>query len=231
MDRLWVVMWIQQLPGFLCVGAVPAFARDYACYRREVKNGMYHPLCYALTDTVVNLLFWFVLSLVAILPAFIMVELNWGNFVSIWLLVTSYVGWMDSVAQLCGTLFASTSLSTMVFIMQCIVNLIFNGIWLAQTNEVPWVLRWICYVVPSRYSFRSGVRLEFKDTSFSGFRRCRFPSPCWGTDGLDVVAALSKEAFPLLTTRDTLLEDLALIVGEVIVLKFMRTLLILWKSR
>jgi hypothetical protein len=103
LDRVWAVMWLQQLPAFLCVGAVPNFAREYACYRKETKNGLYHPVCYFLANVVVNLPFWFVLTLVSILPMFVILDMNWANLPRIWLLVTCYVAgltpWLNSVGH------------------------------------------------------------------------------------------------------------------------------------
>ncbi|CAL1150281.1 unnamed protein product [Cladocopium goreaui] len=36
LNYLWAIMWVQQLPAFLCIGAVPTFAREHACFRKEV---------------------------------------------------------------------------------------------------------------------------------------------------------------------------------------------------
>jgi hypothetical protein len=223
LDRVWAVMWLQQLPAFLCVGAVPSFAREYACYRKEVKNGLYHPVCHFLANVVVNVPFWFVLTLASILPIFVILDMNWANMPKIWLLVTCYVGWTDTMAQLCGTLFSSPVLGTMVFILQTIMNMIFNGTLLTRVDEVDVAMRWLFYVVPSKYSFRSGVLLEFSGLTFSGFDQCldptrplerRYKMPCWGTDGVEVVEALSGAMFPVLTTTNTLATDVALILGH-----------------
>eukprot|EP00435_Cladocopium_sp_Y103_P073185 s164_g42.t1 len=35
LNYLWAIMWVQQLPAFLCIGAVPTFAREHACFRKE----------------------------------------------------------------------------------------------------------------------------------------------------------------------------------------------------
>lgn len=33
-------MWVQQLPAFLCIGAVPNFAREYSCFRKEAPKSL-----------------------------------------------------------------------------------------------------------------------------------------------------------------------------------------------
>jgi hypothetical protein len=233
LDRVWAVMWRQQLPAFLCVGAVPNFAREYACYRKEVRNGLYHPVCYFLANVVVNLPFWFVLTLVSILPMFVILDMNWANLPRIWLLVTCYVGWADTVAQLCGTLFSSPVLGTMVFIMQTIMNMLFNGTLLTRVDEVNVAVRWLFDVMPSKNSFRSGVLLEFSGLTFSGRDQCYDhvgQMPCWGTDGVKVVEVLSGAMFPVLTTTNTLAVDVALILGELVALQLVHLLLLLWLS-
>jgi len=233
LDHVYLTMWLQQLPAFLCVGAVPAFSREYLCFHKEVKNGLYHPLCYFIADALVNIPFWFVLSLISILPGFCILDLNWQHLLQIWVLISCFVGWSDTVAQLCGTLFRNTAMATMVFILQTLVNMVFNGMLLVGTENVPWVLRWLFYVVPSKYSFRSGVTLEFQGLLFSGFDRCmdvsvpsaqRARMTCWGAKGIDVVYALRSKVLPVLTTENTLKDDLTLILGQLFFLKIMHLL-------
>lgn len=137
------------------------------------------------------------------------------------------------MAQLCGTLLRSTTMATMLFILQTLVNMIFNGTLLSQIDNVTWTLRWLYSVVPSGYSFRSGVLLEFKGLSFDGFDPCLDPSiplekragmTCWGAKGVDVVHALKSQVFPVLTIDDTLIEDIGIILGELAVLKIVHLL-------
>merc|ERR1719382_1687065 len=142
------------------------------------------------------------------------------------------------MAQLCGALFSSPVLGTMAFILQTIVNMMFNGTLLTRVGEGV-AMRWLFYVMPSGYSFRSGVLLEFSGLTFSGFDQClepikpmerRYNMPCWGTDGVEVVEALSGARFPVLTTTNTLATDVALILGQLVALKLVHLLLLLWLS-
>lgn len=169
LDRVFLVMFVQQLPAFFCVGAVPRFSQEYLCFRKETNNGLYEPLCYFIADSLVNIPFWFVLSFTSILPAFALLGMNWQHFFQIWLLVALFVGWIDTAAQLCGTLLRSTAVAIMIFIMNTIVNMIFCGLMLSQKDDVVWFLQWIYHVVPSKYSFRTHVLLEFKGLEFTGF--------------------------------------------------------------
>jgi len=239
LDRLWALNWVLQLPAFLCVGAVPNFACEYACYRKEVKNGMYQPLAYLLADTCVNVPVWFLLSLVSSLTGFLILDFNWGHYLEMWLLISCYVGWSDTFAQLCGTLFSNVALGTMFFILQTIMNMIFNGTLLTQTESVSPMLRWLFYAVPSKYCFRSSVLLEFDGSVFSGFGECSNPTvpvaqrvrmPCYGSEGIDVVNALSGTLFPVLSTENTLAFDLGVIVGQLAVLKLVHALVLTLKA-
>eukprot|EP00928_Gymnodinium_smaydae_P062204 TRINITY_DN4611_c0_g2_i2.p1 TRINITY_DN4611_c0_g2~~TRINITY_DN4611_c0_g2_i2.p1 ORF type:complete len:663 (+),score=36.44 TRINITY_DN4611_c0_g2_i2:223-1989(+) len=240
LDRMWVCMWIQQLPAFFCVGAVPSFARESLCFRKEVKNGLYSPGSYFLADCLVNVPFWFILSFVSILPAFVILDLNWKHFHCIWFLTGVFAGFCDTVAQLCGTAFRSTTVGVMAFVGQTIMCMIFNGTLLTRIDSVTWALRWIFYIVPSKYSFRSAMRLEFDGLMFDGFDHCLDPriSPmqratmtCWGETGNQIVSSLSKSMFPVLTTEETLGLDLAIIAGELLLLKLIHVVLLYAASR
>eukprot|EP00434_Breviolum_minutum_P017853 symbB.v1.2.015756.t1/scaffold1187.1/size155418/5 len=117
-----------------------------------------------------------------------------------------------------------------------ILNMIFNGTLLAHADKVPWIMRWLFKVVPSKYTFRSGIKLEFDGLVFEGFAECSDPSlpaavravmPCWGEAGLDVVAALAGQMFPVLAGDFTYVGDLLFILGALVVLKFIHALLML----
>jgi len=235
LDRLWALNFVLLLPSFLCVAAVPAFAGQHACYRREVKNGMYHPLSYLLADTCVNVPIWLLLSLASTLTGFLILDFNWSHYPHMWILLSCYIGWSDTVAQICGTLFSNVALGTMVFILQTVVNMVFNGTLLTQIDNVTPMLRWLFSVVPSKYTFRSSVLLEFGGLAFSGFDECsdlavpielRLRMPCYGADGIDVVRALRGSTFPVLTTEDTLLFDLGVIAGQLALLKLVHAVLL-----
>jgi hypothetical protein len=233
-------MWMQQLPSFLCVGAVPGFAHEFACFRKEVKNGLYTPFSYFLANTCVNIPFWFVLTFTCILPAFILLDLNWQQLPAIWLLISCHTGWSDTVAQLCGTLIPSTTLATMIFVFQFIVNMVFTGTLLAQVGDVPWWLSWLYDVVPAKFSFRSGILLEFQGHSFEGFGICldwrisiakRARMACWGVKGVDVITQLKERLFPVLSLNDTFQEDLAFILGELLILKIIHMVALCFRVR
>ncbi|CAK0810094.1 unnamed protein product [Prorocentrum cordatum] len=237
LDRVWALVWLQQLPAFLCVGAVPKFTSEHGCYRKEVTNGLYRPLSYFVADACVNVPLWLVLSFASTLCGFAVIGsavFNWGNFFHIWLLISCYVGWHDTVAQLCGTLFTSMAMGTMVFMLQIIMNMVFNGTLLTRKDDVSVAIRWLFSVMPSTYSFRSGVYLEFHGLTFDGFKECAEAArdgpvshaPCFGERGLDVLDVLQATVFPVLTTEDTLTETLAVIIGEMALLKLMHALVL-----
>jgi len=236
LDRIWAVMWLQQFPSFLVVGTIPSFVQEGVCVRRELRNGMFGPLSYLLADFHVSVPLWFLVVLFSILPGFAVLDLNWGHLLQIWLLVTAYVGFSHTAAQLCGAVFTNGALGTVAFISQTIVNMVFNGNMLARVERVHWSIRWLSFIVPSKYSFRSGALLEFRGETFHGFERCSDPAvlteqraglPCWGGEGTDVIDALSRSMFPVLTTRDTLAQDIGVIVLWVIALKAVHALFLL----
>lgn len=236
LDRVWMVMWLQQLPGFLVVGTIPAFAHEGLCVRRELRNGLFTPLSYIFSDLVVSIPLWFIVVLFTILPGFVVLKMNWENFLPIWLLITAYVGWSHSAAQLCGAVFQNAALATVAFTAQTIVNMVFNGTMLARVDDLHESIRWISYIVPSRYSFRSGALLEFQGLEFAGFKHCSDPQlsfeeraglPCWGEDGTDVIQALSRAMFPVLTVKDTLSRDLLVILAWTVCAKALHALRLL----
>eukprot|EP00442_Polarella_glacialis_P025588 CAMPEP_0115058150 /NCGR_PEP_ID=MMETSP0227-20121206/6177_1 /TAXON_ID=89957 /ORGANISM="Polarella glacialis, Strain CCMP 1383" /LENGTH=768 /DNA_ID=CAMNT_0002443079 /DNA_START=169 /DNA_END=2471 /DNA_ORIENTATION=- len=234
LNYMWAVMWVQQLPAFLCIGAVPSFLREHLCYQKEVKNGLYHPVAHFVAENMVTVPFYFVLALASLLPATAILDMTFD--MSFWLLLACYIGFNDTVAQFCGTFGGSTAMGTMLFLMQTILNMIFNGTLLSSPEDEIWALRWLFYVVPSKYTFRSGVRLEFEGLVFSGYEECSDPllpaaaravMPCWGSDGHDVVAALGGQMFPVLTAEDTYATDLSVVLLELVLLKLLHMLILL----
>jgi len=228
LDRIWAVMWLQQLPGFLVVGTIPTFVQEGICLRRELQNGMVGPWNYLLADFLANVPLWFLISFLSILPGFAVLDMNWSSLPHIWLLVTAYVGMCHTAAQVWGTLFANAALGTVAFISQTIMNMIFNGNMLSRVERIHWSIRWFSVVMPSKYSFRSGALLEFRGLTFSGFEQCltaqHVGSPCWGHKGTDVINALSEAMFPVLTSRDTLAHDLGVIALWIVGLKAVHAL-------
>lgn len=236
LNYLWAIMWVQQLPAFLCIGAVPNFAREYACFRKEVKNGLYHPLAHLTADMMVNMPIWFLLALAALVPSLLILDTPLQTAPEVWLLLAAYVGFNDTFAQLCGSLRGGSAMGIMLFLMQTILNMIFNGTLLAHADKVPWLMRWLFSVVPSKYTFRSGVKLEFHGLVFQGFQICSDPSlpaevravmPCWGASGPDAVAALAGQMFPVLGGDFTYAGDLGFILGALVTLKLVHGLLML----
>jgi len=80
LSRVWAVVWMHMLPSFLCIGAVPTFSFEAACLKKEIKNGLYNPTCYFFASLLVSLPFWFLLGLFSLLPAFLILDLNWAHF-------------------------------------------------------------------------------------------------------------------------------------------------------
>merc|ERR1711976_901716 len=58
LQRIWFIMWMQMLPAFLCIGAVPLFAEEFLVLRKEVNNGLYSAKCHFLATLLVNIPFW-----------------------------------------------------------------------------------------------------------------------------------------------------------------------------
>ncbi|OLP77898.1 ABC transporter G family member 22 [Symbiodinium microadriaticum] len=135
LNYLWAVMWVQQLPAFLCIGAVPNFAREHSCFRKEVKNGLYHPLSHLLADMLVHVPIWFLLAASAIAPSSLILDTPVIHTPELWLLLAAYIGFNDTFAQLCGGLGTGSPLGIMVFLMQTILNMIFDGTLLAHEGE------------------------------------------------------------------------------------------------
>jgi len=237
---VYVIVWIFLLPPYFCIGVLPLFLQEAACYKKEAKNGLYNPCCYLFGDFITSVPMWFIIQGFVMILAFIILAMNWPNFLQMWLLFSLYFGWNEIVAQLCGTLFNSLALGTMVFSMITIVCMLFVGTLLPDIRSVPWVLRWLFYVLPTGYIFPAAVWLEFEGLEFSGFEQCSnctafgtpcLGTPCYGEDGLDVIATLEAGLFPTLSTENTTIWALLILLGEIALLLLARALALFWLSR
>jgi hypothetical protein len=231
-------MWVQMLPAFLSVSAVPSFAAEFANYRKEATNGLYHPCSYLSAGAIVSIPFAIVLGGIVNVIAFMILRLNTQHVLRSIALSASYICWSDAMAQLCGTLFRTPSFGTMVFILQTIVNMLFNGTLVTNIENVTWAFRWLYQVVPSRYCFRSGVFLEFSGLRFAGYEECaghplemRFLNPCWGDTGTRVLEVLEATMFPVLTIEDTFVHDICLILTEVVAFKLVHYMILVRLAR
>merc|ERR1712154_206433 len=126
----------------------------------------------------------------------------------------------------------------MGFVLQTILNMMFKGDVLPNVGSVPWPLRAFFYIVPMKYVFRTGVYLEFDGLTYAGFEKCtavplelRGGMQCWGEYGIDIVESVSRRLFPVLGGEDTFASDVAFILSELVILKFIYMILLICRFR
>jgi len=152
---------------------VTVFAENFtaACIRREVKDGMYHPVAAALASWVIQLPFMFVLSCCALVPAFLMGNLHWPAFGMAMLTHTAMFWAFEGMAQ-ANALEPSPLLGLMNFMNIFFMAFLFCGMFV-DPEDVVWPFRLFTYVMPLLYTLKAFVHAVFINTpAFAGAQPC-----------------------------------------------------------
>jgi len=100
-SRMFLIMWFIGVPAMLGVVSTFALNGEVQAVRREVRDGMYHPVAYVLAHTTLQMPMMILFAISAIgVPAYAIADFNGSNFVQFTLVVALMLWAFECIAQL-----------------------------------------------------------------------------------------------------------------------------------
>ena len=229
-SREFLQWWVGNLAPAFGILPLLSLSFDAATVRREMKDGMYHPLAYVLAHLAIQIPMMFVLAVASLAPVFAMGDWPWSAF-PLHMLVTAATLWaFESVAQVCS-LFIHPIVGLLAFVNIWFTSLLMNGFML-PAHRIIWPFRIFTYVLPLRWSVRANAYILFHDTThYTGVIPCPANSSeavccesnvprqqCWGGTGSEILASLAA-AYDVYGTDNVIGWALLIICANVAVLK------------
>jgi len=141
------------LPMLFNLVAVYEYHQQWNSLKKEVKDGMYHPMAAAVASWVVQAPMQFVLAACSMLPIFILGNMHWPNFPMAWFIyaITSWA--FEGLAQMLSVS-PSVLFGLFNYLNLYFAAFLFAGLFV-DPEDVIWPLRSLCYFLPLGWSFQS----------------------------------------------------------------------------
>jgi len=192
-SRLFFCMWLVGMPAALGVVLIYIVNTDYQVVKREVKDGMYHPLTYVIAQMSLQLPMLCILCFCALFPA-VYPTANW-EISQFWRVYPAYLlAFMsfEFLAEFLAVALANPLLGMLAFINVWFTAFLFCGI-LVNEQEVPWPVRVFVYVLPYRWNLGEIVWSAFIDSpDYEGAYECLTPNSTSST-GLAITGPLAGQ--------------------------------------
>jgi ABC-type multidrug transport system ATPase subunit len=121
--------------------------------KKEVKDGMYHPVPAAVASWVVQAPMMFVLALSSLLPMYVIGDLAWSSF-GIVLVLYALTFWsFEGLAQMLST-FSNVIIGLFGFLNLYFAAFLFCGMFV-DPEDVVWPIRTFCYFMPLGWTLQS----------------------------------------------------------------------------
>ncbi|KAJ7477969.1 P-loop containing nucleoside triphosphate hydrolase protein [Mycena galericulata] len=183
-DRLSVHFYSVAFLAFMSVAGIPGFLEERAVYYRETKNGLYSTLPFVFSNTLVNMPFLFVCTLLFALISYWAIGLHPGGVPFFRFLAFLYLAIVaaESQVQIIASLMP-------IFVAALAIGAFANGFWMSvggyfiKARSLPrfWFYSFH-YMDYQRYSFELLVNSDFRGLTFkcitnlNGSCVCAYPS-------------------------------------------------------
>jgi len=231
--RLFFLWWVLAVPVSLDLVTVFILNIELKTVKTEIKNGMYSPLAYVFSNTLVQIPFMFAIAIFVLIPAFSIGGWSWDNFGTFFLAYAASVWAWECLAQV-FSLQANPVLGMLNFVSAWSAGLLFCGL-LFRAEDVIWPLRAFYYILPLKWLFNSAAydiympvtypdaelctHLDDPFCSMAGFKCANLTGiNCFGHTGAQVLETLHM-SFPTLSSTDERALDIVCILAFAIFLK------------
>jgi len=241
--RLFFLWWMLAVPPFLCIITIVGGTFDMRSVVQEIKAGMYRPISYAISTSMVQIPMLLLLSLLVTPLAFLIGGWPWDNFVTSVLLIGVNLWVYENLGQLLTVIFKNPVIGMLAFLMFWTASIVFCGL-VFRGKDVIWPFRLMYYILPLRWVF-NGVGWDiYTPESFSGASLCvpgtNYTSNtlsnlactqtgfycddasssfgCWGSTGSQVLTTLHL-TYESLDASDDRVMDFAIMIGMSLTLK------------
>jgi len=129
--------------------------------KREIKDGMFHPLAAALAGWVIQPPFMFLLAASAMVFPYIIGDWYWPSFPIAWL-VYACTSWTFEGMGQCFALAPHPLIGIMNFMQVYFACFLFCGMFI-DLSSLTWALRWIAHCLPLQYTLKLYIHAIFID--------------------------------------------------------------------
>jgi len=154
-SRTFFVLFGVGIPLQMVLVSVYLYYTQWISLRKEVKDGMYHPVAGALASWVIQVPMMFLLAAAAMIPLFIIGDLHWPNFPMAWLMYTLMLWAFEGLAQMLAVA-PNVVLGLFNYLGMYFTAFLFCGMFV-DTADVIWPLRAFCYFFPMSWGLQSFV--------------------------------------------------------------------------
>jgi len=158
------------LPPALNVITVYVLNIEVKTIKGEIKNGMFSPLAYIASNTLVQLPMMLLISLGACLPAFAVGGWPWDNFGTFVLAMACSLWGFECMAQF-FSLQKNPIVGMLLYVQMWSAGILFCGL-VFKGEDVIWPFRLLYYILPLKYMFNAGGRDIFIPTTYAGALSC-----------------------------------------------------------
>lgn len=238
-SRMWLVIWFLAVPTCLGVVATYVANEEFVAIKREVKNGMLHPMSYLVANSIIQIPFMVILALFALgIPAFAMVNWYAPTFIQTIMMYALTLWSFEAAAQLFSVLFENPLVGMLCYMMLWFAGFLFSGVMIRE-SDVIWPFRAFGYITCLKWAIKNIVYLDFIDahwkgavtdvTAPSGFS-CGSSPLCFGRTGYEVLSSLHN-SYDAIEADDKLVKNAMVLLAIAAGYKLIHFILFVVKSQ
>jgi len=169
--RVFFLWWVSNSAPMLGVLAVAAQWIDSQTLRRELQDGIYHPISYVIAKTTIELPMMFVLGACNLVPAYVIGDWPWVSFPPM-LLIWAVTLWaFEGVAQICS-LEKMAVVGIVNFFQAWFMGMLFNG-YMVPRNDIIWPFQVFSWIFPLYWTVEASTyALMIETQHYAGTRPC-----------------------------------------------------------
>jgi len=169
--RLFFLWWCCAVPVTLTMLLIIPLNHELRNAVHEMKSGMYRPLHYVVSTTVVQIPFLFMLAIVVHVVSFAFGGWPWEHFFTYVVQAGMSFLIFESLAQLLAVTIQSPVVAMLPFMGYWGSHILFCGL-VFKGTDVIWPFRVFYYLLPLKYSFNSAAYDIYTDTTWDGALEC-----------------------------------------------------------
>mmetsp|Transcript_10170 Transcript_10170/g.33454 ORF Transcript_10170/g.33454 Transcript_10170/m.33454 type:complete len:1546 (-) Transcript_10170:270-4907(-) len=235
MQKAFYVFWFVCVPVAFPVIAVYALNAEFVTVKKEVKDGMYGPMAYALANGLLQLPMMFTFGLCAMLPTYLILGWPWDTFLTTLALFSAHCWAFECIAQF-FSLSANPLVGMLKYLNVWFISALFSGL-VFRGRDVIWPLRLLYYCLPMKWFFgATAYSIMASSPPYEGTLACNstgagavsycpdegfycpsteedpFGLSCYGETGPQILDSLSK-TYDAISSENTVLTDLIAILA------------------
>jgi ABC-type multidrug transport system ATPase subunit len=235
MQKAFFVFWLVCVPVSFPVIVVYALNAEYTTVRKEIKDGMYGPLAYALANSLLQLPMMFAFGVCALVPSYLMLQWPWVTFATTLVVFSAHAWTFECIAQF-FSLTANPLIGMLQYLNVWFISALFSGL-VFRGPDVIWPIRVLYYCLPMKWFFSATAYSIMGNTpSYEGTVPCQprpergvcvsgfecpadpFGLACFGKNGTQILDSLGAN-YDAVSSENTVLADLVIILAIGIIFK------------